>query len=202
MDARDNYYSLMLTIRERFDAIQALQALPASFSQAEAAAFHGRKIVEAIAFGSLVAIENGLKHVPRDAKGQWNAEEILRNLKSKKLTTFPSPSRLRPATRQEQQENNFKVTIEGIPERRLSHDDLIGIYRALHAWLHEVNPCVNKDHASFHSEKSAGLWVNLERLRLFVERHFISIKGEAFYCTLWDGQDNKTKVGSLTKNTA
>lgn len=47
MDARDNYYSLMLTIRERFD-IQSLHS--ASFSQAEAAAFHGRKIVEAIAF--------------------------------------------------------------------------------------------------------------------------------------------------------
>lgn len=202
MDARDSYYSLMLTIRERFDAIQALQALPASFPQAEAAAFHGRKIVEAIAFGCLVAIENGLKHVPRDAKGQWNAEEIFRSLKSKNLTTLPSPSRFRPATKQEQQENNVNVAIEGIPERRLSHDDLIGIYKALHAWLHEVNPYVNKDHASFHSERSGGLWVDLERLRMFVERHFISIKGEAFYCTLWDSQDNKTKVGSLTKNTA
>ena len=202
MDARDNYYSLMLTIRERFDAIQVLQALPASFSQAEAAAFHGRKIVEAIAFGCLVAIENGLKHVPRSAKGQWNAEEIFRNLKSKNLTTLPSPSHFRPATKQEQQENIVKVTIEGIPERRLSHDDLIGIYKTLHVWLHEVNPYVNKDHASFHSEKSAGLWVDLERLRLFVERHFISINGEAFYCTLWDDQDNKTKVSSLTKNTA
>jgi len=202
MDARDNYHSLMLTIRERFDAIKSLHALSASFSQAEAAAFHGRKIVEAIAFGCLVAIENGLKHIPRDAKGQWNAEDIFKSLKSKNLTILPSPSRLRPATLQEQQENNVQVTIEGIPERSLSHDDLIGIYRALHAWLHEVNPYVNKDHESFHAEKSAALWGDLERLRLFVERHFISIQGEAFYCTLWDSQDNITKVGSLTKNTA
>ncbi len=158
--------------------------------------------MEAIAFGCLVASENGLKHVPRDAKGQWNAQEIFRSLKSKNLTTLPSPCRLRAATRQEQQENNVKVTLEGIPERRLSHDDLTGINKALHMWLHEVNPYVNEDHASFHSEKSAGLWVDLERLRLFVERHFISIRGEAFYCNLWDSQDNKTKVSSLTKITA
>jgi hypothetical protein len=120
MDARDSYHSLMLTVRERFDVIQALHALSASFSQAEAAAFHGRKIVEAIAFGCLVAIENGLKHIPRDAKGQWNAEEIFRNLKLKNLTILPSPSHLRAATKQEQQDNNVQVTVEGIPERRLS----------------------------------------------------------------------------------
>jgi len=176
MDARDNYHSLILTIRDRFDAIQSLEALSASFPQAEAAVFHSRKIVEAIAFGCLVAIENSLNHIPRDAKGRWNAEEIFKSLKSKNLTILPSPSRLRAATLQEQQENNAKVTMEGIPERRLSHDDLIGIYRAL--------------------------WGDLERLRLFVERHFISIQGEAFYCTLWDSKDKKTKVISLTKNTA
>jgi hypothetical protein len=98
--------------------------------------------------------------------------------------------------------NTLLVTIEGIPERRLSHDDLISIYRRLHAWLHEVNPHVNKDHESFHAERSLALWEDLERLRQFDERHCISIQGEAFYCTLWDSQDNKTKVGSLTKNTA
>lgn len=202
MDARDNYRSLMLTIRDRFDAIQTLRSFSPSFSQAEAAAFHGRKIVEAIAFGCLVAIENGLKNIPRDAKGQWNAQDIFKNLKSKGLTVLPSPSQLRPATEREQRENNVKVTIEGIPERRLSHDDLIGIYQALHAWLHEVNPYVNKDHASFHTQKSPALWMDLEKLRLFVERHFISIHGEAFYCTLWDSEDNQTKVGSLTNSAA
>ncbi|GIW24544.1 hypothetical protein [Meiothermus sp.] len=203
MDARDTYYSLMLTVRERFDAIEALQSatfLP--FSRAEAAAFQGRKIVEAIAFGCLVAIENGLKQVPRDAKGQWNAEDIFNRLKSKGLTVLPSPSRIRSATDEEQQANNVKVTVEGIPERRLSHDDLIGIYKALHAWLHEVNPYVNQDHANFYAKKAPQLWENLQRLRLFVERHFISIHGEAFYCTLWDSQDNQTKVCSLTKSAA
>lgn len=50
-----------------------------------------------------MAIENGLKHIPRDAQGQWNAEEIFKSLKSKNLMILPSPSRLRPATLQEQQ---------------------------------------------------------------------------------------------------
>lgn len=203
MDARDTYHSLMLTIRDRFDAIEALQS--ATFeplSRAESAAFHGRKIVEAIAFGCLVAIENGFKQVPKDAKGQWNAQNIFKSLKSKGLTVLPNPSRLRLATVEEQLENNVKFTIDGIPERCLSHDDLIAIYQALHVWLHEVNPYVNKDHANFYAQKSEKLWADLAKLRLFVERHFISIHGEAFYCTLWDSQDNQTKVGSLTKSAA
>lgn len=198
-DARDIYCSLMLAIRERFDTIQALHALSTSFSQAEASAFNGRKIVEGITYGCLVAIENGLKYIPRDIKGQWNAEVILKNLKSKNLTLMPCPSRLRPASKQEEQEGNVKVTIEGIPERLLTHEDLIAIYRRLHGWLHEVNPYVHNDHKSFHDEKSEALWDDLERLRLFVESHLISIQGEAFYCTLWDSYDGHTKVVSLAK---
>jgi len=89
----DNYCSLRWTIRSRFDVIDTLRQSSADFfSRAESAAFHSRKIVEAIAFASLVAIDNGLKYVPRDAAKQWNAETIFQNLKSKNLTVLPSPS--------------------------------------------------------------------------------------------------------------
>jgi len=58
MDPRDTYLALMLTVRYRFDTIEALQdGSSEPFSRAETAAFHGRKIVEAIAFGCLVAVE-------------------------------------------------------------------------------------------------------------------------------------------------
>jgi hypothetical protein len=49
-------------------------------------------IVEAIAFACLVAIDNALKYVPRDAEKQWNAETIFQNLKSKNLKVLLSPS--------------------------------------------------------------------------------------------------------------
>ena len=89
----ENYCSLMWTIRCRFDVIDTLRQSSADFfSRAESAAFHGRKIVEAIAFACLVAIDHSLKYVPRDAEKQWNAETIFQNLKSKNLTVLPSPS--------------------------------------------------------------------------------------------------------------
>jgi hypothetical protein len=62
MNPMENYCSLMWTIRARFDVIDTLRQSSADFfSPAESAAFHCRKIVEAIAFACLVAIDNGLK---------------------------------------------------------------------------------------------------------------------------------------------
>jgi hypothetical protein len=141
MNPIENYDSLMWKIRYRFDVIETLRQSNAEpFARAESAAFHGRKIVEAIAFACLVAIENGLKNVPRDVRGQWNAATIFKSLKSKKLIVLPSPSNIREATPEEKSTSDVSKTIEGIPERRLTHDELIEIYQRFHQWLHEVNP--------------------------------------------------------------
>jgi hypothetical protein len=203
MEARDTYLSLMLTIRERFDAIEGLRrAGTPTFARAEAAAFNGRKIIEAISFACLVAVQNGLREVPRGARGQWNAETILNNLKSKGLSVLPSPSHIRQALPEEQRDNDVAVVIDGIPERRLTYEEITRIYRALHAWLHEVNPYVHIDHVTFMTAKLEPLWSDLASLKLFVERHFIAIRGEALFCVLWDSHDGQTKVSSLRKAAA
>jgi hypothetical protein len=203
MEPRENYLSLMQTMRGRFDVIEVLrQSTAEPFSRAEAAAFHGRKIVESIAFACLVAIENGLKTVPRDAKGQWNAENIFKSLKSKGLDVLPSPSSIRQATPEEQNSSRANVVIEGIPENRLTHEELINIYQRLHVWLHEVNPYIYQEYSSFYAQKAATLWEDLERLWLFVKNHFISICGAGFFCVLRDNQDQQTKVVPLAKDAA
>lgn len=157
---------------------------------------YGSRIIRA---ESIVAIDNGLKNIPRDAKGKWNAEIIFKTLKSKNLTVLPSPSIIRQATFEEQITRGAHITIEGIPERRLTHDNLIEIYQRFHAWLHEINPYVYQGHSDFYTQKSTGLWNDLTNLQLFVERHFISIHGAAFFCTLWDAQDQQTKVIPFAK---
>ncbi|MGH9852326.1 MAG: hypothetical protein ACREBD_21005 [Blastocatellia bacterium] len=190
----------MTTIRNRLDLIEVVKSSQSNdFSRAETAAFHGRKIVEGIAFACLVAIENGIKHVPRDAKGQWNAETILKSLKPKNIPTLPSPSILRNASAVEQESDNVKVVIEGVPERRISHDDLITIYQGLHRWLHEVNPYTEPDRESFYLKHGKLLWDDLARINRFIEKHFISISGEGFFCTLRDNVDGSTKVISLSR---
>ena len=196
----DNYLQLMQVIRRRLDVIHSLSKIEVDdFYKSESAAFHGRKIIEGIAFGCLVAIENGLKTIPKDAKGQYNAEKIFKNLKKKNIQIIPSPSLIRPATTQEKAQYGSNVTIEGIPERRLTHDELIKIYIRLHNWLHELNPYTKGDHESFHKKYSEELWGDLSALESFMVNHVMSIAGKAFYCTLRDKQDGQTKVISLSK---
>ena len=63
MNSSHELYLSMKTVRSRLDLVEELKLGSANeFLRAESAAFHGRKIVEAIAFGCLVAIENGLGH--------------------------------------------------------------------------------------------------------------------------------------------
>ncbi len=194
------YVELMTTIRNRLDVIETMmQAQIDDFSRAETAAFHGRKVIEGISFACLVAIENGIKHVPRDAKGQWNAETILKSLKSKNISTLPSSSIIRNATAIERENDNVNVVIEGVPENRISHDDLISMYQSLHRWLHEINPYVETDRKSFYLSHGQNLWSDLARINQFIEKHFISISGEGFFCVLRDNVDGRTKISSLSR---
>jgi len=196
----NKYLELMKILRGRFDLINSLRTLNVdSFSRAETAAFHGRKIVEGVAFACLVATEHGLKEVPRSARGQWNAEKLLKKLKAKNVSVFPSPSIIRQATELEKQTHNVKSVVEGIPERRISQDDLISIYQNLHKWLHEVNPYVENNHELFLTKYEEKLWEDLSKLEKLVEKHFIAISGEGFFCVLRDNQDSATKVVPLSK---
>lgn len=196
----DMYLSLMKTIRARLDFADSLSTGPGDpFSRAETAAFHGRKVVEGIAFGCLVATHHGLKHIPRDAKGKWNAAEILQSLQKKNLEVFPSPSAIRFSTPEEQASAKSKGTIEGIPERRLSHDELVRIYARLHRWLHELNPYVANDREAFRCVNDQYLWADLKSVNKFIEQHFIAIRGQAFFCVLRDKIDGQTKVASFSQ---
>ena len=197
------YIALMMTIRSRLDVIESLSKLSGNdFSRAETAAFHGRKVIEGICFACLVATENGLKHVPRDAKGQWNAEKILQSLESKGIPTLPSPSIIREASSSERETDRVKAVIEGIPERRISHYDLIAIYQSLHRWLHEINPYTEPNHNLFFTKHGQSLWDDLVRINRFIEKHFISISGEGYFCVLRDNVDGSTKVMPLSRQSS
>jgi hypothetical protein len=190
----------MQIVRNRLDLISAVRAVDADpFSKAEACAFHTRKVIEGIAFGCLVAIEIGLRHAPQDAKGHWNAEKIFKSLKSKSLKLFPSPSIIRNATDAEKLEFGVKGVIEGVPERRLTPDELIRFYQSTHGWLHEINPYVDIDRRSFMAKHEAKLWKLASKVDLFIKGHTISIGGEMLFCILRDKNDGMTKVVPLSK---
>lgn len=194
------YLDLMQVVRNRLDIIETLSNSGVNnYGKAEMVAFHGRKIIEAIAFGCLIGLENGLKIIPRDAQGQYNAETIFKTLSKRKLEIFPSPSIIREATKEEMKEHNVNVVIEGIPERRIAREELIKKYQRMHNWLHELNPYTKEGQELFHQKNVAQLWKDLEGISLFLQSHVMSIKGEAFFCTLKDKVDGFTKISSLSK---
>jgi hypothetical protein len=190
----------MSVVRSRFDSVQSiLDQQNVDFSSLEITAFHGRKIIEAIAFGCLIATKNGFKAIPKDAEGQYNAEKILKTLSRKGIETFPSPSDIRQATPEEIDQFKFKIIIDGIPENRISKEELIRKYQRMHNWLHELNPYTKEGHEAFHQKHQAQLLKDLNDLKAFLWSHVMSINGEAFFCVLKDKFDGATKVISLTK---
>lgn len=195
------YGELMFVIRNRFDIIETTKtSMVEAFTRAETCAFHGRKIVEGISFGCLIALENGVNHIPRDAKGQWKADAILHALEKKNFgSSFPSPSIIRAATVEETATENAKIVIEGQPDKRISKDELISLYQRLHRWNHEINPYVVESRSSFLDKYEEELWDDIEKLRGLVDKHFISIGGKGFFCVLKDNTDGQVKVFPLNK---
>lgn len=196
----NRYQELLEVIKGRFDSINALSKIGFdNFYNSEMAAFHGRKIIEGITFGCLIATQNGLKTIPKDTVGQFNAEKILKTLIRKGIETFPSPSIIRYATKDEEKKYGGRVVVEGVPEKRITQKELIKKYQRLHNWAHELNPYVKEGHFEFNLKHRQQLEKDLDEMKSFLERHFISINGQGFFCVLHDKIDGKTKVMSLSK---
>lgn len=200
MEPTQIYLSLLDGVRRRFDSIAALEATASDeYSKAEFIAFQSRKIIEAVAFCCLVAVHNGLKIVPNDAKGQWNAEVILKNLKKKHPDTFPGPNRLRLPETEEEKANDAKWVLEGVPERRLTHGSLIAMYQRMHGWLHEINPYTSKNKEKYLSGHAAELRNDVKALQEMLECHVIIISGEGIVAMLRHPTPNQSYVGSISK---
>ena len=196
----DLYLELMRTIRSRFDLISNLKSQRSDESFVdEIAAFQGRKILEAVAFGCLVAVENGINMIPKDAHRQYNAEKILKELNKKDLNVIPDPNDYRQSTPEEFEQYKSPMTLEGIPERRITRQGFIKIYKRLHSWAHELNPYVYNGRINFVKTHHKKLWEDLDKMEKCLETHRASIRGEGFICVLRNKKDNQTKVLPISK---
>jgi hypothetical protein len=174
----------------------------------ETVCLQGRKIIETIAYMALVATHHGLglRGVPNDAKLQWNAETILTRMKKKRLTVLPSPSTITGSPLTGSQPPDYNLVVNGVPEYRLSHEELISIYRNFHKGLHETNPYAREDNDEFYLSLLPTLQADLEKLKNFTWSHFISIKGRGFMVKLEDSNGNLSvlplaKIAELPGNT-
>jgi hypothetical protein len=196
----DLYLSLMKVVRYRIDFIRNISdANVDDFGKSELKAFHGRKIIEAIAFSCLIAMKKSFVEIPKDAENQYNAEKIFKTLVRKGVNILHSPSELREATLKEKEDYKSNVVCEGIPERRISIQELIKKYQRMHNWLHELNPYTRDEQEIFHLKNKDQLTRDLDEIESFLTHHFISIQGQGIYCTLKDKNDGLVKIISLYK---
>jgi hypothetical protein len=178
----------MRNVRARFEIIESLKlSVDSDYPKLETAAFHLRKSIEGVAFGCLVAMENGLKAVPRDAVGQWNADRIFAKVDKRKPLIFPFAIDRKdpPAGSKDVQHHIVKDE-----QRNLSIADVRSIYRRSHTWLHEMNPYIPITATKFSSLRDS-LLKDIVSVWSWLLHHIIAADGEVFLTVL------KTEQGEL-----
>lgn len=192
------YQALMTNIRARFEVIESLALNQnAGFAQFETAAFHLRKSVEGVAFGCLVAMEQGLKEVPRDAIGQWNADNIFARLKKRDQLVFPASFKREDPP--EGSEPNVNHHIVPNNEVNLSIDEVRDIYRRSHKWLHEWNPYIERLGNEYEQSKT-DLLNDIQKFWSWIVSHMIGIGGHVFLGLLKDSDGQVRIVAAQATN--
>ncbi|HEX5660113.1 MAG TPA: hypothetical protein VFX59_23115 [Polyangiales bacterium] len=191
------YADTMLRVRKHLEAMD--QKLPAqTLEAAEDVAMHGRKVIEAIAYGSLLIAEHSGLSLSSSLRRGRGAKAILGGLEKRQLLALPSPSIFRDANALERAMHNVMRVIEGQPDRRLTRRQLEAMYGRFHALCHEPNPYA-RGRLSVTPKELEQVGADARSLRRFLERHAISINGQSFFCTLWDAGDGQLKVVPLSK---
>ncbi|UZK70131.1 hypothetical protein OKW76_03500 [Sphingomonas sp. S1-29] len=192
------YRLLMRNVRARFEIVDKLKLSPTSdYAELETAAFHLRKSIEGVAFGCLVAMENGLKSVPRDAVGQWNADKIFSKVAKRAPVIFPfAISRENPPSEAVDVQHHMVKN----ESDNLSVDQVRVIYRRTHRWLHEMNPYIPITVDKFDKHRM-DLLRDIVSVWSWLLHHFILAGGEVFL-TVLKTEDGDIEVSSASANTA
>lgn len=189
---KDLYLTLMTNVRARFEIVEGLNLNSESgFAAFETAAFHLRKSIEGVAFGCLVAFDQAFKEVPRDARGQWNADNIFIRLKRRETLVFPES--FRRENPPEGSDPAVKHHMVACPDINLAVDQVRDIYRRSHKWLHEWNPYIERLGNDIEKSK-AELLADLPRFWNWILQHKIGIGGHIFLGLLKDPTDNQVRI--------
>ena len=184
------YRELMVNIGQRFEFIRrARLSSESDYFTLENAAFQLRKSIEGIAFGCLVASENGLKEIPRDAKGQWNAEKIFSRISRIKPLVFPvSFVRTDPV----EGVDDVQHVLNDNELVNLSINTVTDIYRRTHRWAHEFNPYVPLSEAKFDDLRSK-LLDDVNAIKSWISQHGIYADKELLL-VMMDHEQGSVKV--------
>ena len=127
-----------------------------------------RKILELIAFGSLIANKERYAAAYSKFASNWNAELLLKDLRRVNPKFYPMPIEERPSDRP-----GIKSEILPIVDGFLMEDDFVSVYKQCGGMLHAANPYGSKIGRHFF-EKEFPIWrAKIIRLLNSHEVHFV-----------------------------
>lgn len=189
------YSELMFLVRHRLDMLQQLSDMDGDERmKGETIALQGRKVVESIAYACLIATDNSGIQLPRKVLKEWHAPTIFKSLVKQTPYAFPSPSMVRSPNAEEAINNpGIKAVFEGIPNRRQTYEDLLGMAAHFNLWLHETNPYTTSRLDYKRLLNDAKL------IDDFLVSHAMTIAGVGYMCVLRDKVDGQVKIIPIAK---
>ena len=135
----EKYCSAMEEVKLRTSVIDSFLTGPGHAlyepSTLETVGLQFRKILELIAFGSLIANQDEYSKVYRDFAKHWNAGDLVKNLESINPNFYPFPVVEMPST-----DPNVKAKLEQRSADYLKKDAFVEVYGRCGVLMHAANP--------------------------------------------------------------
>jgi hypothetical protein len=149
-----------------------------------------RKILELIAFGSLVANEKVYASTHADFAKEWNAKRLLAKLQKLNSQFYPIPVKQTPSNTP-----GILLKHERITSGYLTKETFVKVYQECSEFIHTKNPFSKADHFNFQERLDTfAQWRNqIIGLLNLHELHLFSDSGMAV-CSMNDGGTNHVKV--------
>jgi hypothetical protein len=152
------YAEQMLEIKRRTEVIQYFLAEGGHAlyqpTTTESVCLQFRKILELIAFSSLVANKDKYSAAHKDFKSHWNAERLLNDLSRINPDFYPKPIEEKRSTTP-----GIVNDLLAITDDYMTQDDFVQIYKKCGGILHAANPYGTKT-SNHYYEKSIPVWLN------------------------------------------
>ncbi|MDP3515794.1 MAG: hypothetical protein Q8S94_01390 [Pseudohongiella sp.] len=151
MDDADKYRALLIEIKRRTSVADAFisQKINALYeaTTVESACLQVRKILELIAFGSLIANKKVFKAQHEKFSKYWNAETMIRDMERINPNFYPKPILQKPS-------NKLGIKMEWLerPNDYLTKDKFVKVYKKCGAVLHAENPYGSKINYDYYGE--------------------------------------------------
>ena len=129
-----------------------------------------RKILELIAFSSLIANKTQYSAVHTNFESHWNAELLLKDLARINPRFYPQPVKEEPS-----QTLGVKNLLVDITDGYLSKEEFVHVYKRCGGMLHAINPYGSKTGYHYFN-KSFSEW--REKLILLLNCHLVQLIGQ------------------------